>query len=218
MDTTGIREHEAEAAAAVSARAQQGLLLLVIAVLFLAIIWLSALIAPEGLLRDNNLSSFGVLPETAALFNIGLVCVGLLDFVAARLWRRRNSGRLMPVVFAIAGAGAIAAGVVNVNLEKHVHAVVSGAGFLGHVSMPFLLGARSSSLAIRLLSYLAGLASIAFLLTWVVGMAGFTNAFDTFGKGGTQVLTLLPVILWTFGFGGYLMASRRGEGVRPARR
>jgi hypothetical membrane protein len=188
------------------------------AVLFFAVMWLSALIAPEGLLHDNNLSSFGVLAETAVLFNAGLVAVGLLDFVAAWLWRRGHSGRLAPVVFAFAGAGAIAAGIVNVGVEKNVHAVVSGVGFLGHVAMPFVLGAGSANAAIRLLSYLAGFASIAFLVVWVLGTFELTDAFDRLGMGGTQVLLLLPLVVWTFGFGGYLMAVRRGGGARPGHR
>jgi hypothetical membrane protein len=237
MDTSGIHDRAAEAARnraagtadgraagadAVAARARLGLLLFTVAALFLAVLWLSAAIAPDGLLVDNNLSSLGITGETALLFNAGLVGVGLLDFVAARFLRRNGSGRLMPIVFAVAGAGAIGTGVINVGIEKHVHAVVSAAGFLGHVAMPFALGTRSESGAVRLLSTIAGVASLAFLLTWVVGMIGFTNAFDAFGKGGTQVLVLLPVVVWTLGFGGYLMASRRraGEGgaVRPARR
>ena len=217
MDTSGIGGREAGAAGAASARGQLGLLLVVIAIVFFAIIWLSALIAPEGLLHDNNLSSFGVLPETAALFNIGLVIVGLLDFLAAWMWRRA-SGRLTPFVFAVAGAGAIAAGIIHVDVEKHVHAVVSAVGFLGHVSMPFVLGTGSANGAIRLLSYLAGLVSIAFLVTWVLGMYELTDAFDTLGKGGTQVLILLPIVVWTFGFGGYLAASRRSGDARPGRR
>ena len=217
MAITGAGIGVAAGARAVPAPGSMGLLLVAIAALFFAVIWLSAAIAPADLLHDNNLSSFGVLPETAVLFNLGLVGVGLLDFLAAWRWRR-VSGRLTPFVFAVAGAGAIAAGIVNVDVEKHVHAVVSGVGFLGHVAMPFVLGARSKIVAIRLLSYLAGLVSIAFLVTWVLGMYELTDAFDTFGKGGTQVLILLPIVVWTFGFGGYLMAARRGGRARPGRR
>ncbi len=219
MDTSGIHNRAAEAVA-ISARTRLGLLLFVVAALFLAVLLLSAAIAPEGILVENNLSSFGVLAETALLFNAGLVGVGLLDLVAARFWRRYRSGRLMPIIFAVAGAGAIGTGVINVGIEKHVHAVVSAAGFLGHVAMPFAIGARSKSVAVRLLSYLAGLSSLTFLLTWVVGMVGFTNAFGPFGKGGTQLLILLPVVVWTLGFGGYLMASRKhaaAEGDASAR-
>ena len=163
------------------------------------------------MLGSNNLSTFGVDEETATIFNVFLIAVGFLNLLGAYVLHRGNYGLIVTIIFVVAGIGAAGTGAFNVGIEKHVHAVLAAGGFLGHVAMPFVLAGMVSG-AMRLVSYLAGTTSVAFLLTWVVGMVGFTNAFGAIGKGGTQLLMLLPLMLWSMGFGGYLMASRK----RPA--
>jgi hypothetical protein len=114
----------------------------------------------------------------------------------------------MPIILVTAGIGAIATGVVTVGIEKHLHAVVSAVGFLGHVAMPFAMAAGPVSGAIRLLSTIAGLSSVAFLIVWIAGMVGLTG-FGPVGKGGMQLLILFPIVLWVVAIGGWLMVPRR---------
>jgi hypothetical protein len=190
------------------APARVGLILVAEASFFLIAAILSAAFAPGTALFDSNLSEFGALQSTAASFNVLLIGVGLLNFLAAHFWRRDYSGRLASFIFLLAGIGAVGAGVVNVGIERDVHGAFATVGFFGQLAIPFVL-ARSASGGVRLITYLSGLWSVAFSLLWVVGMLGFEAAFGTIGKGGTQLLILCPYALWMMDFGIYLLASRK---------
>jgi hypothetical protein len=59
----------------------------------------------------------------------------------------------------------------------------------------------------RLISVLASVAGLLFVVLMVIGDAGDPSVFGAIGHGGAERLIVYPVMLWMMAFGGYLMAG-----------
>jgi uncharacterized RDD family membrane protein YckC len=63
----------------------------------------------------------------------------------------------------------------------------------------------------RALSVLAGGVGLVFVVLMVLGDAGNAAAFGPIGHGGTERMSVYPVMLWLVAFGGYLLAKSEGS-------
>ena len=59
----------------------------------------------------------------------------------------------------------------------------------------------------RVLSFLAGIVGLVFVVIMVIGDGGNTAVFGPFGHGGAERMIVYPAMLWLMAFGGYLMAE-----------
>ncbi|HPR66147.1 MAG TPA: hypothetical protein PLM24_03325, partial [Methanothrix sp.] len=59
----------------------------------------------------------------------------------------------------------------------------------------------------------AGLGGIALLNLALFFALGMDSPFMELGIGGLERWVAYPVVLWTVGFGGYLMGSSKSDGV-----
>ncbi len=59
----------------------------------------------------------------------------------------------------------------------------------------------------RVLSFLAGIVGLAYVVIMVIGDGGNTAVFGPIGHGGAERMIVYPAMLWLMAFGGYLMAE-----------
>jgi len=67
----------------------------------------------------------------------------------------------------------------------------------------------------RVVSVLAGLLGLEFVLLMIIGDAGNPGAFGPIGHGGAERMIVYPAMLWMLAFGGSLMAGISATGHGP---
>jgi hypothetical membrane protein len=211
----------ATAATAVSAPAARtadrripGILLFLLAGLFMTAIMLAASMAPAYDLNSTAISDLGVIPETALLFNASLVTVGLLNIAGGLAFHREHGRGWILALYVLAGLGAVGAGLVPLNTSD-LHGLFALVAFLFFNVQAIASGTLVSG-PMRAVSVTLGLAGLAFVVLMVIGDAGNPAVFGAIGHGGAERMIVYPPMLWMLAFGGYLMATR-GEGQSAGR-
>jgi hypothetical membrane protein len=197
-------------AASAADRRLPGLLLFVLSAQFMTVIMLAASMAPGYGLSDGAISDLGVIRETALLFNLSLVGVGVLNLAAGWLLYRTHRRPWILAAFVLAGAGATGAGLVPLNASE-LHSLFALFAFLffnieAIACSPLVTG------PMRWISALAGVTGLAFVVLMVIGDAGNPAVFGAIGHGGAERMIVYPPMLWMLAVGGYLMAAGAVDG------
>jgi hypothetical membrane protein len=191
---------------ALNERRLAGLLLFILAGQFMTVIMLGASIVPAYDYKAAAISDLGVFPETALLFNVSLLAVGLLNLAGGYLFYLSHGRRWILSLFGLAGIGALGAGLFPLNVSE-LHSLFALVAFVA-----FNLQAIASGVVLpgplRLLSVLAGVVGLIFVGVMIIGDSGNTAVFGAIGHGGTERMIVYPVMLWMLALGGYLMADR----------
>jgi hypothetical membrane protein len=182
-----------------------GVALFVLAAQFMTVIMLAASIAPGYDFGAAAISDLGVIPETALLFNISLLAVGVLSILGGYLFYRSHRTAWVLALYVIAGIGAAGAGAIPLGTSG-LHSVFALVAFLFFNLLAVATGTLLGG-PMRWISFLAGLVGFVFVVLMVIGDAGNTAAFGAIGHGGTERMIVYPVMLWMLAFGGYLMAG-----------
>jgi hypothetical membrane protein len=190
-------------------RTLAGVAFFALAAQFMTVIMLAAAMVPGYDFRGGAISDLGVAPETALLFNGSLVVVGLLNLVGGYFFYRTHGKRWLLAVFAVAGAGAIGAGVFPLDTGG-LHGLFALLAFL-FFNVQALGSATRLTGIMRGLSVLAGAVGVVFVVLMALGDAGNAAAFGPIGHGGTERMIVYPVMLWLVALGGYLL----GTSARP---
>jgi hypothetical membrane protein len=189
-------------------RRTAGVALFALAGGFLTMIMLAASLVPGYDMATAAISDLGVIPETAMLFNVTLVLVGVLNIVAAvLLFGPGGRGRhpVLLAVFVAAGAGAIGAGVFPLDTGAP-HSLSALVAFLAF-NLQAIGAASYVRGPMRAVSVLAGAAGLVFVVLMILGDGGNAAAFGPIGHGGTERMIVYPAMLWMLAFGGYFMAE-----------
>jgi hypothetical membrane protein len=189
----------------VAAHQVAGLLLFLLAAQFMIVIMLAASIAPGYDFHGGAISDLGTVPETALLFNVSLVAVGVLNALAGWVLFRSHRRTWILASFVLAGVGAVGAGLIPLGTSD-LHSLFALAAFvffnleaLGCVAI--LRG------PMRIISALSGLAGLAFVVLMIIGDSGNPGVFGVIGHGGAERMIAFPVMLWLMALGGYLLAG-----------
>jgi hypothetical membrane protein len=196
------------------ARWLAGLLLFVLSAQFMAVIMLAASMAPGYDVRGGAISDLGTIAETRLLFNVSLLVTGTLNIVAGYLLYRAHHRGWLLAIFVLAGLGAAGAGLVPLDTSE-LHGLFALVAFL-FFNLEALACAVLVAGPMRIVSLLAGLLGLAFVVLMVIGDAGNPNVFGPIGHGGAERMIVYPAMLWMLAFGGYLMAGERAPGVAPS--
>jgi hypothetical membrane protein len=183
-----------------------GLLLFILAAQFMVVIMLGASIAPAYDYPSGAISDLGVMAETAILFNISLIAVGLLNVAGGYLYYRSHQRRGLLAIFVLAGVGAAGAGLVPLD-RGALHGIFALLAFV-FFNIQAIATGRVVKGPMRAISFLAGAVGLVFVGLMAVGDAGYVAAFGPIGHGGTERMIVYPAMLWMLAFGGFLMAGR----------
>lgn len=201
----GTRPQVAQRAATVGARRGAGLLLFILAAEFMTAIMLAASMAPAYAINGGAISDLGVIKETALLFNASLVFIGALNILGGFLFYRSHGRAWILGVFMLAGLGAIGAGVFPLSTGD-AHSLFALLAFVFfNVEAIACLAVVTGPM--RVISAVAGLTGLAFVVLMVIGDAGNPAVFGAMGHGGAERMIVYPVMIWLMAFGGYLLAA-----------
>jgi len=196
---------ETDRGIAYSGRKLAGICFLILAAQFMTVIMLAAAMAPNYDFGASAISDLGVIAETAVLFNASLVAVGLLDVLGGVLFYRSHGKRWLLAVFALAGIGAVGAGLFPLDTGG-LHSLFALFAFV-FFNVQAIGSATQLSGVMKALSVLAGVVGLVFVVLMAIGDAGNAAAFGPIGHGGTERMIVYPVMLWLVAFGGYLLGA-----------
>jgi hypothetical membrane protein len=188
----------------VAGRIVPGSLLVLLAAQFMTVIMLAASMAPDYDVAQGAISDLGVIQETALLFNLSLIGVGVLNLAAGAYLYRSHRHQWLLAIFALAGLGAAGAGLVPLGTSE-LHGIFALVAFL-FFNVQALACATIVRGPMRALSIVAGVIGLAFVVLMVIGDGGSPGVFGPIGHGGAERMIVYPAMLWMLAFGGYLMA------------
>ena len=152
----------------------------------------------------NYISDLGVGPA-ALIFDPSIILVGLVVLATAWFLLRAFKDRLVSVVVALAGVGAIAVGVFTESFGV-IHELVSLWTFI-FIALSAILAMRIVRPPFQYISVLLGLLSLAALGLYI------SKTYIGLGPGGMERMIVWPVLAWGLAFGGYLFASPSASGT-----
>jgi hypothetical membrane protein len=189
-------------------RKRAGVFLIALSAQFITVIMLAAAMAPNYNFNTAAISDLGVIPETALLFNASLVAVGVLNLLAGFYFYRAHGKRWLLAVFALAGVGAMGAGVFPLDAGA-AHSLFALLAFL-FFNVQALGSATEFPGVMKVLSVLAGGLGLVFVVIMILGDGGNTALFGPIGHGGAERMIVYPAMLWMLAAGGYLLGAQEG--------
>ena len=192
-------------------RTLAGVFFFALAAQFMTVIMLAAAMVPGYDFRAAAISDLGVYPETALLFNVSLVVVGVFNLFGGYFFYRTHGKRWLLAVFALAGVGAIGAGLFPLDTSG-LHGLAALLAFV-FFNVQAIGSATRLSGAMRALAVLAGALGLVFVVLMALGDGGNAAAFGPIGHGGTERMIVYPVMLWLVAFGGYLLGKQEHSGI-----
>ncbi|WP_458205597.1 DUF998 domain-containing protein [Haladaptatus sp. NG-SE-30] len=187
-----------------------GIFFFALAAQFMTVIMLAAATIPGYDFNAAAISDLGVFSATALLFNTSLVVVGIFNILGGYFFYRSHGNRWLMAIFALAGIGAIGAGVFTLDNPTGVHGLFALLAFLFFNVQAIGSGTRLTG-PMKAISILAGLLGIVFVVLMALGDGGNTALFGPIGHGGTERMIVYPPMMWLLAFGGYLLGSREAE-------
>ena len=186
-----------------------GLVLFALAAQFMTAIMLAASLAPAYDIHAGAISDLGVIRESALLFNASLVAAGVLNIVGGYGFYRSHGRPWILVMYMFAGIGAAGAGLVPLNTSE-MHSIFALFAFV-FFNVEAIATAAVVPGLMRLVSVLAGVVGLGYLVLMVIGDGGNPAVFGAIGHGGAERMIVYPVMLWMMAVGGYLMATPKAE-------
>jgi len=157
---------------------------------------------PSYSTSNNYISDLGVGPSSL-IFNSSIFLLGVLVVAGAYFIHRTFNSRMFSIIVTIAGIGAIGVGLFT-EAAGVLHVVFS--------FITFIFVGLSAIMSYKLqkppFSYFSIVLGVAVLLALVLLVSG---TFLGLGKGGMERMIAYPALLWTVGFGGYLIGCSSGK-------
>jgi len=138
------------------------------------------------------------------IFDTTMLIAGVLLLAGAfALWRLYRH-RVLTVVSALFGAGALLVGIFPGNTTPHPYVAMIAFVFS---ALTTIAAFKVTSAPFRFMSLGVGLLS---LIALIVSFLGDSSPIaKSIGIGGIERWVVFPMILWLVFFGGYLLASRQ---------
>jgi len=159
-----------------------------------------AAIAPGYEVHGGAISDFGVIAETALLFNATMVLTGLGNALGGYAYYRVHGSRRLLALFGLTSAGSAGVGFFpsTVPAPHYAFALLAFVALNAQV----VACSRRAPPGLRSLGVFAGVAGFASLGRFV-----FADAYGPLGFGGVERMVVYPAILWLLAFGGTLLGG-----------
>jgi len=155
---------------------------------------------------SNYISDLGALCRTtctsvptAYLFDGSIIILGLLIVLAGYYLQRAFHWRPATILIVIAGIGALGVGFFP-ETTGIWHDIFSLITFL-FTGLSAVVAARFQKKPLFYFSIILGLLTLAALFLYI------GNEYAGLGPGGMERIVVYPVLVWSIGFGGHLMAT-----------
>lgn len=167
----------------------------------LLLVHLAEFLYPGYSVSENYISDLGVGPTASRLvFTAAIIAFGLMALVASALLRQSNPRSYIWFMLGVSGVGAIGVGIFNEDDMPAIHAAFALAAFL--------FGNLAAIYSFRMvpppISYI-------FAFLGAVGLAALAlfgaDVFLGIGPGGMERMIFYPAMIWTLGFGAYLLGE-----------
>jgi hypothetical membrane protein len=186
-----------------------GTLLVVGGVQFIVALIIAEAVYSGYSVSGNFISDLGVWGQPSApVFNPSTMLFGSTVLASSYFINRHFKNRIITVMFALAGAGALGVGIFPENTF-----IVNGIAVLHYISalLGFVVGGftaiatyKITKPPFRYLSVILGVAALTaavlFATTRDIGSLGI-------GVGGMERMMAYPTIIWIISFGGYLLGT-----------
>lgn len=136
---------------------------------------------------------------TAEIFDSSVALLGLLVIVGAYFLQRAYHSKPVTAMVALAGIGALGVGLFP-ETTGIWHGIFSLIVFL-FAGLTALVTARLQKKPMFYFSVVLGLFTLAALVLYV------GSTYLGLGPGGMERMVMYPVLVWTLGFGGHMMAT-----------
>jgi hypothetical membrane protein len=186
-----------------------GALLLVGGVQFVIALVIAEAVYPGYSVSANYISDLGVWGEPSALvFNPSIILFGLTVLASSYFIQKHFGNRLITVLLAVAGAGALGVGIFPentfvVNDVSVIHSISALLAFVGGGATA-IATYKITKPPFRYLSAILGAATLTatalFATTRDMGYLGI-------GVGGMERMMAYPTLLWIISLGGYLLGT-----------
>jgi len=190
-----------------------GTLLVVGGVQFIVALIIAEAVYSGYSVSGNFISDLGVWGQPSApVFNPSTMLFGSTVLASSYFINRHFKNRIITVMFALAGAGALGVGIFPENTF-----IVNGIAVLHYISalLGFVVGGftaiatyKITKPPFRYLSVILGVAALTaavlFATTRDIGSLGI-------GVGGMERMMAYPTVLWIISFGGYLLGTTNEE-------
>ena len=135
---------------------------------------------------------------SAYLFDVSIALLGVLILVGAYYLHRAYHWRPATIMIALAGIGALGVGLFP-ETTGIFHSIFSLIVFL-FAGLTALVTARFQRKPMFYFSIVLGLVTLVALLLYIPG------EYLGLGAGGMERMVVYPVLVWSLGFGGHMMA------------
>jgi hypothetical membrane protein len=155
---------------------------------------------------NNYISDLGALCRTtctavpsAYLFDVSIIILGLLIIMGAYFLQRAYHWKPATILIAMAGIGAMGVGLFpeTTGIWHHLFSLIT---FL-FAGLAAVVTARFQRKPMFYFSIILGFVTLVALVLYV------GSEYVGLGPGGMERMIVYPVLLWSLGFGGHMMAT-----------
>lgn len=158
---------------------------------------------------ENEISDLGatrppnsiILQPSATIFDTTMMIVGICFIVGSYCLHRASTRRSVTIPALLLGIGALGVGIFPGNFGE-VHAIFALLTFVSG-GLAAILSYRVLSAPMKYMAVALGAIGLSSLMMYM--FLGESSPLASMGDGGVERWVAYPIILWSMGFGGYLM-------------
>ena len=154
----------------------------------------------------SDLGNWSLAGNSAAIFDVSAILLGLFVIAGAYFIQRGFKNRLFTFLLVMTGVGNVVVGVVAENIFLPVHSFFA--------LVMFVFWAASAIMSYKFekspFSYVSVILGAVTFLAIVLSLLGehiSSGFYLGLGFGGMERLTVYPLLLWMLGFGAYLIGE-----------
>jgi hypothetical membrane protein len=153
----------------------------------------------------SDLGNWSLAGNSAAIFDVSVILLGMLSITSAYFIQRTFKNRLFTSLWVITGVSSIGVGIVAENIYLPLHGVFSVIVMVfGAVAA--IISYRFQKSPLSYLSVILGAVMLSAMVLFILGR-GSSGFYLGLGEGGMERFIIYPLWLWLLGFGAHLIGD-----------
>ena len=175
-----------------------GVLFFIAATQFILGLVVAEALYPGYSISKNYISDLGI-GSSAMIFNVSVFLLGALMIIGAYFLQRAFNVKILTVLLTLSALGSMGVSIFTENSEP-MHSIASLIVFL-FAGLSTIYSYKLMKLPFSIINVLLGVMSLVALVLFAI------NLYLGLGAGGMEHMIVYPILIWTIGFGGFLIAS-----------